>query len=136
MSIQVKPLDNEPIIVMHIMPPSEIPGDVLGTIKACADFKRAKGGHVYKILDFTTLGEDLPFANLVNGMVFETKVEGGINDMDVSTIYVGSTEWVLFGAAAFKNQKQYGETNVVHICGTVEEAITFARNDITSKKQK
>lgn len=135
MSIQTKYLENEPIIIVSIIPPIEIPGDVLGVVQTVAKFKHEQGKHVYRILDFTTLGQDLPFSSLVNGMVFELNTEGGINDEGVSTIYVGSTEWVLFGAAAFKNQPQYGKTNVIHICGTVEEGISFAHADIQKKKK-
>jgi hypothetical protein len=135
MSIQTRHLPNEPIIVVSIMNPVKIPDDVIASVQAAAEFKRERGTHIYRVIDFTTLGEDLPFSSLVNGMVFELKAEGGINDKDVSTIYVGSTEWVLFGAAAFKNQQQYGETNVLHICGSEEEGIEHARKVIAGKKQ-
>ncbi len=136
MSIQTKLLPNEPIIVVSIMNPIEVPEDVLSSVQASAKFKHEQGGHIYRILDFTLLGHDLPFSTLVQGMSFELKADGGINDVDVSTIYIGSTEWVLFGAAAFKNQPQYGQTNVIHICGTVDEGIAFARADIEKKKSK
>jgi hypothetical protein len=136
MSIQSRSLPDEPIIIVSVLNPIKIPDDVIASVQASAKFKQTEGRHIYRILDFTSLGQDLPFSTLVNGMVFELKADGGINDMDVSTIYVGSTEWVLFGARAFREQAQYGPTNVMHICGSVDEGIAIARADIEKKKKE
>lgn len=133
MSIEIKQLPNEPIIVLKVVPPPVVPDDTITVTKEAASFKKKVGGHIYRIVDFSAFSKNFSFADLIHGMAAELKVEGGINDMDVSSIFVGSDEWVVFGAKAFQEQDQYGPTNVKHICTTVEEAVEFARNDMKSK---
>ncbi len=134
MSISQTSLPGEPILIVSIVPPLKSPDDVQASIQASAEFKKAQGGHVYRILDFKSLGQDLPFSALVNGMAQGLKTDGGVNDPDVSTIYVGSTEWVVFGVKALQNQAQYGPTNVLTLCESVDEAIAAARADMKRRE--
>jgi hypothetical protein len=134
MSIKVTKIPQDAIIVCSIVPPVKLPGDVLDCLKETVQFKKEVNKHVYRIVSFIELGQDLPFGELVQGMGIEIKAEGGINDMEISSIYVGSTEWVVFGADAYRNQSQYGEVNVIHICSSVDEAIEVARKHMKSKE--
>jgi hypothetical protein len=134
MPLEVKELTNEPIIVLSVLPPEGGPTEAAEGGRIVTEFKKKVGKHVYRILDFSVLSEDISFSNLVTAMGAEMGMEGGIGDPEVSSIYVGSSQWVVFGAKAFQEQAQYGQTNVIHICGTVDEAIEFARADIESKK--
>ncbi len=133
MANKVKEMPNEPIIVISVLPPERGPEEAKEMLKVVTDFKHKIGGHVYRILDFSVLSEGISFSNLILAMGVELKQEGGINDEDVSTIYVGSSQWVVFGAKAFQEQPQYGKTNVVLVCESVEEALAFAREDIKKR---
>jgi len=75
------------------------------------------------------------FSDLVMAMASDMNPDGGINDPDVSTIYIGSGELLSFGAKAFQEQKQYGPTNIKALVATLDDAIAFARTDIASKKK-
>jgi hypothetical protein len=134
MSTRAVKIDNKPIIVITIIPPPVVPDDVLSVAKYVTEFKREVKTHVYRILDFSVFGDDFTFTDLVQGMAAERGLEGGINDMEVSSIYVGSSQWVVFGADAFQKQSQYGQTNVVHIAATVDEAIEYARAEVEKNK--
>jgi hypothetical protein len=48
---------------------------------------------------------------------------------------VGFGEWVSFGVQAFQEQSQYGKTNILHICSSVDEAIAVARAEIAKHKK-
>lgn len=129
MSIKKTALPGEPILIISMVPPLNV-SDEAATTQASAEFKRAEDRHIYRILDFKSLGGDVTFSELVSGMAQGLNEEGGVNDPDISTVVVGSTKWVVFGAEAIRNQAQYGQTNIVHLCGSVEEGIEFARASI------
>ena len=132
MSIKTTNLPGEPILIISMVQPLKT-SDEADVNQASAEFKNAEGQHIYRILDFKSLGGDVPFSEMMSGMAQGLNAEGGVNDPDVSTIVVGSTEWVVFGAKAIQDQAQYGQTNVVHLCGSVDEGIEFARAAIKRK---
>lgn len=127
MSVELKELPNEPILVVLTHPPLRIEDGPIAS-QAVVVFKKKLGGHVWRVIDFSEL--DMTFSDAMLGMATEQGVEGGINDMDVSTIYIGSSEIVKFGVKAFQEQEQYGKTNVIGLFETVDEGIAFARADI------
>lgn len=131
MSIETRRLLENSTLVVTALPPPQFPDDVINLAQEVVEFKKVAGGHVYRILDFTRL--PMSFSDLVMGMGADRNAEGGINDPDVSTIFVGSGEWVEFGVKAFREQAQYGQTNVKHICTSVDEALAFVLED--RKKQ-
>jgi hypothetical protein len=127
MSIVTKHLLENSTIVVTAIPPPQFPDDVIKLAQEVVNFKKEAGGHVYRILDFTRL--PMSFSDLIMGMGADRNAEGGINDPEVSTIFVGSGEWVEFGVKAFREQAQYGQTNVKHICASVDEALAFVQED-------
>jgi hypothetical protein len=127
MSIAITRLSDDKTILIAVFPPPRIPDDVTNLAQEVVNFKKAVGGHIYRVLDFTKL--PMSFSDLVMGMGSDRNAEGGINDPDVSTVFVGSGEWVEFGVKAFREQAQYGQTNVKHICASVDEALAFVRAD-------
>jgi hypothetical protein len=131
MSIETTHLPEDYTILVTIIPPPKFPDDVINLSQEVVSFKKAVGGHIYRILDFTKL--PMTFSDLVMGMGSDRNTEGGINDPDVSTIFIGSGEWVEFGVKAFREQAQYGETNVKHVCISVDEALAFVRADRKEK---
>lgn len=132
MTIEIKELPGEPIIVFYVRLPHTPEDDVRNSLGATAGFKKKIGGSVYRVVDLSAF--NLTFSEAMMGMAAERGAEGGINDADVSTIYVGSSEMVKFGAKAFQEQVQYGKTNVVFVCSTVDEGIAYARAEIAKKK--
>lgn len=126
MTLQVQELPSESIIVCTVGLPHTPEEDVRGSLQATIEFKQKMGGQVYRIVDLSQF--DLSFSEAMMGMNAERGHEGGVSDNQVYTIYVGSGEWVQFGVKAFQEQEQYGATkNVLHICSTVDEALSFAR---------
>lgn len=133
MSIEIiTRLPDEHIIGIAILPPTENPKDGIALAEEVIKFKREVGGHIYRILDFTKL--PMSFTELMMGMSADMNPEGGINDPNISTIFIGSGEWVEFGVKAFKEQVQYGQTNVKHLCTSLDEALAFARADREKKE--
>lgn len=128
MTLKIEELPDEAIIVCTINLPHVPAEDVRDTLQATASFKEKLGKKVYRIVDLSLF--ELSFSEAVMGMGAEKDAPGGINDPDVSTIYVGSGEWVTFGVKAFQEQEQYGETHILAICNTVDEALSAARADI------
>ncbi len=135
MTTEIRILPNEPIIIFKMMPPPKMPDDVVAVHSNTAKLKHETGLHVYRITDFTPYGDSLPFSSMVQGMAEELHVEGGINDMEVSSIYIVSGKIASLGVDAFRNQPQYGKTNILQVCANVDEAIGYARADIASKKK-
>jgi hypothetical protein len=132
MTVEIKELPGEPIIVFYVRLPHTPEDDVRNSLEATAGFKKKIGGSVYRVVDLSAF--NLSFSEAMMGMAAERGAEGGVNDPEVSTVYVGSSEMVKFGAKAFREQAQYGKTNVVFVCSTVDEGIAFARAEIAKKK--
>ncbi|MBN2303183.1 MAG: hypothetical protein JXQ72_01820 [Anaerolineae bacterium] len=132
MTIELQELPGEPIITVAVRMPHDPQADVVLSLQAVSDFKKKRDGHVYRVVDLSLF--DLSFSEAMVAMGVEVGKDGGINDPDVSTVYVGSGEWVQFGVKAFREQEQYGTVNILHLCETIEEGIAFARSDIEKKK--
>ncbi len=133
MTVEIKELTGEPIIVCAIRLPHTPQDDVRMSQEAVSAFKKKMDGHVYRIIDLSQF--NLSFSDAVMGMAADRNEDGGVNDPTISSIYVGSSEMVKFGAKAFQEQDQYGKTNVVHVCSTVDEGIAYARAEL-QKQQK
>jgi hypothetical protein len=133
MTIIIKELENEPIIIIDLKLPHEPEVDVKASQEAATAFKKKRNQHIYRIIDMSFF--NLSFTEAMMGMAADMNAEGGVNDKDISTIYVGSSDMVKMGATAVQQQSQYGATNVVCICSTVDEGIAFARADLQKKKE-
>jgi hypothetical protein len=133
MTVEVKEVPNEPIILFSVVLPHTPEDDVRAATQGTTEFKKKWGGHVYRVVDLSHF--ELNFSQAMMGMAAERGLEGGVNDLEISTIYIGSGEWVTFGVKAFQEQAQYGQTNVIHICSTVDEGLAFARAHIEQNKK-
>jgi hypothetical protein len=133
MSIDIKRMPEDRAILIVMLPPPVIPKDTVDLQQAVSGFKKEIGGHVYRIVDLTKM--PVKFSDLVMAMASDMNPDGGINDPDVSTIYIGSGELLSFGAKAFQEQKQYGPTNIKALVATLDEALAFARTDTANKKK-
>lgn len=131
MTIELTEMPEEPILKIVVQHPFDSEKDLSDTLDAVAAFQRKMGSHVYRIVDLTNF--NLTFPELMGAMAFDRNKDGGINDPQVSTIYVGSGEWVEFGVTALKEQDQYGDTNVIGLCGSVDEALAVAREDLAKR---
>ena len=127
MSTEVKQMPDEHAILVTLIPPPIIPKDTIDLHQAVSSFKKQIGGHVYRIVDLTKL--PVTFSDLVIAMASDMNSDGGVNDSDVTTVYIGSGELLAFGAKAFQEQKQYGTTNVKAVVATLDEALAFIRAD-------
>jgi hypothetical protein len=132
MTVTIRELPNEPIIVFELHLPHTPEEDVTSSQKATSAFKKKMNQHIYRVVDMSFF--NLSFTDAMMGMAADMNTDGGVNDPNVSTIYVGSGDMVKFGAKAFQEQTQYGKTNVVFVCSTIDEGITFARAEIQKKK--
>lgn len=125
MTIEWLELPGEPIIVITVYPPLKVTDDAVGSFQHVVEFKRKTGGHVWRIIDFSRI--NMTFSEAVIGMASERDIEGGINDPDVSTIYVSSANIVKMGVKAFQEQAQYGKTNLIGLFGSLDEALNHLR---------
>jgi hypothetical protein len=53
------------------------------------------------------------------------KGPGGIDDPDVTTIFIGTHAMVKLGVNAFKEQKRYGAVNPIEFVTSVDEALAL-----------
>ncbi len=127
MSIDITRMPDEHAILIKLLPPPLFPKDTTDLHQAGAGFKKEIGGHVYRIVDLTKM--PVKFSDLVMAMASDMNPDGGINDVDVTTVYIGSGELIAFGAKAFQEQKQYGQTNVKAVVASVDDALAFVRKD-------
>lgn len=132
MAIEITEMPGEPIVLLAAKMPYEPDQDMEASLQAVRDFKKKIGGHIYRVVDLTHF--ELTFSQAMQSMAVERNVEGGINDDDVTTVYVGSGEWVEFGVKAFLEQAQYGKTNILKLCKTVEEGLAAAREDLAKRQ--
>lgn len=110
-----------------MVPPPVFPQDMLDLHKAVSDFKKEMGTHIYRVVDISAMPSTLGMT--IEAMAADMNPDGGVNDMGITSIYIGSGEWVKFGAKAFQEQQQYGPTNVKAVVSTVDEAMAFIRAD-------
>lgn len=124
MSIKVDVLRDDHIIILHGEEPLAIPQDPIKVMEEVSKFKKEVGGHVYRILDYSKI--KITFSDMMVSMAAELDHEGGANDPDVTSLFVGTDEMVRLGTASLKNQEQYGKAKV-HLFTSVDEAIEQAR---------
>ncbi len=127
MSIDIRQMPDEHAVVVAMIPPPIFPKDTTDMHQAVASFRKEVGGHVYRIVDLTKM--PVKFSDLVMAMASDMNPDGGINDPNVTTVYIGSGELIAIGAKAFQEQKQYGQTNIKAVVGTLDEALAFVRTD-------
>ncbi len=130
MATQVKIFPDEPFLIATVEDPPKPsdPGDIR---VAGLKFKKERGGHLYRVLDFRKT--KMTFDIMVNAMAEERNSPGGAGDPDITSAIVGTTELVAFGAKALKEQKQYGKLPV-ELFSTVEDALVWIRAQIAAKK--
>ena len=121
-----KYFDNDPIILV-IHTGTAQPDMAISSRAEVAKFQKAQGRMVHRILDFT--GCKVDFSGLVLSMASD-QGPGGIDDPNVTTIFVGTTQMVDLGANAFKEQKRYGAVNPVELFTSVDAAVDFARSKV------
>lgn len=132
MTVAFKEFPDERMILCTLGLPHSPQQDVSETLEYVAQYKKKVGVPVYRVVDMTQF--PLTFSEAMMGMGAELNHEGGVNDPDVRTVYVGTGEWVQFGVKAFNEQAQYGKTYILDICSSVEEGLASARADIAGKK--
>ena len=127
MTVTYKHFDGEPIILITYdgaLSPEAAPQ----AREEVARFKKAQGSRmVFRIIDFTTAKID--FSTIALGMAAD-RGEGGIDDPDVTTVFVGTGQMVEMGVTAFKEQKRYGAVNPIELVTSVETALTLVRSKL------
>lgn len=131
MASHVKFLADESIMVATIEDPPG-PNDSAEIRQAGLKFIQEKGGHIYRILDFSKT--KITFDIMVNAMAEDRKAPGGVGDPNITTAFVGSAELIAFGVKALKEQKQYGQVPV-ELFSSVDDALVWVRAKIAEKKQ-
>jgi hypothetical protein len=71
--------------------------------------KQFPGKKIYRLMDFTA---GIDFSGMIMCMAAERGQEGGANDPDVMSFFVGSHALVELGVQALKDQPQYGQPTV------------------------
>ncbi|HEX3049029.1 MAG TPA: hypothetical protein VHP83_00120 [Aggregatilineaceae bacterium] len=127
MGLRIEELTPEPIIIITGLDPVSR-DDPLAVLAAVSRFKRLVSRHIYRIIDLTYLTFDFDY--VIYGMVKDTG-EGGIDDPNVTTIYVGTHELVQYGVDLFKKENaRFGDTHSIFLFSSREEALAYARGEI------
>ena len=129
MPVNIERLVDERIIIFRMYVQADPDEDQKTLLKAVIEFKHEVGGHICRIMDFSEV--QVGFSDMMLGMASEKEKEGGVNDPDVSTVFIATTELAQFGVKAFQEQTQYGSfRNIVALVSSREEAMTAARAEI------
>ncbi len=125
MSIKVEKFPDIHAVLITMIEPLTVPQDALDALAAGADFKREMAGRICRIMDFSHVHLDL--SSMMVGMTTEKGHEGGLYDVEVATVFIGSGPMVDLGVNALKNQAHYKGANVAGLVRTREEALEIAR---------
>lgn len=135
MPLKIHPMPDEAILIIEMFTPADPVKDGIAQLQAAVDFKQKVGGHIIKILDFTHA--EVKFSDMMQGMASEKGLPGGINDPDLSTIFVIQGDIPQLGVEALKEQDQYGEVrNVIGHFQTRDEALVAARAEMAKRQKK
>ncbi len=124
MTVVVKQVGNEPIIISTIYEPIDMSVDPQKNRDLSNAIARKFTCPVYRIMDFTHF--ELTFDQLVAGLSEDVR----FSEANIVILVVGNDELVEFQANAMK-QAQYGGREA-HYFTSVESALAFAREKIAS----
>lgn len=123
MSITFEKIDGLPILIGLCSPPLSAE-DALANMAAAVELKKQyPGNKIYRVTDFS---QGIDFSGMMICMATEKDREGGANDPDIETYFVGSSELVALGVQALKEQEQYGTPPNVHLFTSRDEALNLA----------
>lgn len=135
MPLKIYPMPDERILIIEMYTPADPMKDGMAELQAVNEFKQKAGGHIVRILDFTHA--EVKFADMIQGMASEKGLPGGINDPDVSTVFVALGDIAQLGVEALREQDQYGDIrNVVGLFQTRDEALAASRAEIAKWPKK
>ena len=126
MSINATRMDEISTIILEAVPPSKFPDDPIANLEEAKKFKEHIGGHIYRLIDLSAVSADYTFSDVMIGMATERGKEGGADDPDVTTIFVGFGDVVELGAKSLQEQEQYGKGDV-HLFNSQDEALRYIR---------
>lgn len=122
MTVTVKQLDNEPIVIATIYDPVDMLVDPFVNRDESNHIARRFTGKVYRITDFSRF--HLTFSQLVQGLAEDIRLSAP----NLVHLFVGSSELVNFAGDVIK-QKQYGEREA-RVFANVDEAVAYARAEL------
>ncbi|MCD4684519.1 MAG: hypothetical protein K8S97_01100 [Anaerolineae bacterium] len=122
MAMDVRRLNDAPIVVFTVVPPLQIPDDPITASQEFARLTADVQGKRVRILDFSDV--DVNFGDVVMGLQADT----GAKLPNTSTFFVGKDELVALAATAFAS-KQYGSLNAKAFT-SIDDAIAAARAEI------
>lgn len=109
MSIQFENVKGLPILLVKAYPPL-VEQDAVENMQHAVELKKQfPGKKIYRVMDFTS---GIDFSGMMVCMAAERGQEGGANDPDIMSFFVGSHELVEMGVSALKQQPQYGQPTV------------------------
>lgn len=130
MSIKIQRVEGLSILLAVAAPPLEAE-DALEIMAEATEMKKQfPGQKIYRVMDFT---QGIDFSGMMVCMATEKDHEGGANDPDIETYFVGSSELIALGVKALKEQEQYGVAPNVHLFLSVDEALQLATDQCKSK---
>jgi len=125
--LRIEELTPEPIIIITGLDPVSR-DDPLMVLEAVSRFKRLVNRHIYRIIDLTY--QTFDFDYLIYGMI-KDKGEGGIDDPNVTTIYVGTQDLVQDGVELFKTASaRFADTYAIFLFPTREESLAYVRAEL------
>jgi hypothetical protein len=128
-------IPDEPILIIEMFTPADPIKDGIAQLQAAVDFKKKVGGRIVKVLDFTHA--EVKFSDMIQAMAAEKGQPGGVNDPDISTVFVALGDMAQIGVEALKEQDQYGDIrNVIGLFQTREEALAAGRAEIAKWPKK
>jgi hypothetical protein len=123
MSIATEKMSGLPIALITGTAPL-VEKDALDSMQAAIELKKEfPGKKVYRVIDFS---HGIDFSGMMICMAAEAGKEGGANDPEVETYFVGSSELVELGVKALQEQEQYGTAPNVHLFLSLDEAVNLA----------
>lgn len=126
MTVKVTPVSDLPALILENVHPFDPLNDPVTNMEEAVKFKRKLGRPIYRIIDIRSF--NLTFGDMMQAMSAERNQEGGSNDPDVMTCFVGSGSIVELGSKALAQQEQYGKARV-KLFTSIEQALEFVRKD-------
>lgn len=127
MSVSVKKLPGEPIVIVTYTMPFKGKDDVNAANAGVADLITRVEGDLYRIADLSTV--TIEWNELIRALQEAThRKEGTLRDSRVHSIFVGEDQGVVMAVNSLK-QQQYGGIDAKWFA-TLNEALEYARNEI------
>jgi hypothetical protein len=127
MPFYVEPLENDPIILITVMPPSDALSDPAHIIQECAQLMAGMGGPIYRIADLSQM--DLQFSEVAFTLNEERSGRpGSMTDPRVRNVFIGCQSMVQM-AAKSAGQAQYGGISVP-VFASLDEAMAHIQSEL------